>query len=653
MCGFAGALHRGPSSSDWEDSLRAMGATIAHRGPDGEGVWHDAAAGIGVVHRRLAVVDRSSDGHQPMLSPGERYVLVYNGEIYNHAELREALLHRGCSFRGHSDTEVLLTAICEWGVERSLQRCVGMFAFALWDRETRKLVLARDRIGEKPLYYGWQGRAFLFGSELRALRAHSAFGGQIDRGALTTLVRHNYVPAPHSIYSGISKLRPGTYLELDGSLSSPPARIEPVAYWSLARVVLDGQRDRFSGSDEEATDELERLLKQAVGQQMLADVPVGAFLSGGVDSSTIVALMQSLSSRPVKTFTIGFEQPSFDESTFAGAVADHLGTDHTCLKVGAQEALGVVPQLGSLWDEPFSDSSQIPTYLVSKLARGSVTVSLSGDAGDELFCGYPRFEWTHDLWRVLGRIPVGLRRAAGTAAHGVPSRVWEHLFELVAPILPAAVRQRRLGDKVHGLATLLKESSREQVYRRVVSHGGDPEATTMGSKEPPTVLTQPRQWPTQECFFERMMFLDMMSYLPDDILVKVDRAAMAASLETRVPLLDHRIVEFVWKLPLSVKRRAGQRKWLLRQVLYRHVPRHLIERPKVGFGVPLADWLRGPLREWAEAELDPRRLEKEGFFNTALVRQKWDTHQSGRGTGHAWLWNVLMFQSWYGRWHSR
>lgn len=651
MCGIAGALTQRMTKNEWNASLHAMADTLVHRGPDDTGVWCDADLGIGLAHRRLSIVDLSAEGHQPMASHCERYVVAFNGEIYNHHALRSDLVARGHAFRGGSDTEVLLGAFSQWGVHEGIGRCLGMFAFGVWDRQKRVLTLGRDRIGEKPLYYGWQDDSFLFASELRALRVHPSFRGRVDRDALTLLLRHNYIPAPYSIYEGIRKVQPGTLVQLSFGGANPAGATETSVYWSLAETVERGIQSRFQGSDEEAVDSLESLLRQSIGDQMLADVPVGAFLSGGVDSSATVAIMQALSTRPVRTFTIGFEEDAFDESKHAEAVAAHLGTDHTCLRIGSQEALDVVPSLATIWDEPFADSSQIPTYLVSRLARESVTVSLSGDAGDELFGGYPRFQYSDRLWRGLSALPFVLRSATSRTIEAVPIGVWERILSAIGPLLPAGLRKRQLGDKVHSLAALLSQPSREALYRRVVSHWGDPSEVVLGSREPCTALTRHETWPAQDSFYERMMLLDMMSYLPDDILTKVDRAAMATSLETRVPLLDPRIVEFSWKLPLHLKVRGDSNKWILRQVLYRHVPRHLIERPKVGFGVPLADWLRGPLREWAEEQLSSARLTQEGFFNAATVREKWQAHLRGSGNWHAWLWNILMFQAWYERWH--
>ena len=645
MCGLAGFLQARPGAS--EDRLaglaKGMADCIRHRGPDDGGLWTDAAQGYAIGHRRLAIIDLSAAGHQPMHGLSGRYVLAYNGEVYNHEELRAALEGEGWShgWRGHSDTEVLLAGIETWGLAETLRRATGMFALALWDRQDAVLSLARDRLGEKPLYYGWQGdgeaRAFLFGSELKALRAHPACTGEIDRGALTLLMRHGYVPAPHSIYTGIAKLQPGTILTL--SRQSPEPRIEP--YWSLIEVARRGQADPFSGSPQEAVDRLEQIATASVRRQMVSDVPLGAFLSGGVDSSTVVALMQSVSASPVKTFTIGFDERGFDEAQYAKAVAAHLGTDHHELYVTPKDAQDVIPQLPHFYCEPFADSSQIPTYLVSKLARGHVTVSLSGDAGDELFAGYNRYTMTERLWSRISKVPMVLRQAAAGAIGAVPPGLINRLGDMVL-----ANRIKLVGDKLHKGAGVLDAKSIAELYLRLISSETEPADWVIGGHEPPTFVAGNQPDLTGLDPVSQMMALDAISYLPDDILVKVDRASMAVSLESRVPFLDHELVEFAWSLPLSCKLRDGQSKWPLRQVLYRHVPRELIERPKMGFGIPVGEWLRGPLRGWAEALLAPERLRQEGFWNEARVTRAWSQHLSGQRNFTAKLWPVLMFQAW-------
>jgi len=512
----------------------------------------------------------------------------------------------------------------------------------LWDRQSRTLTLARDRIGEKPLYYGWQGggneRVFLFGSELKALKAHPAFAADIDRVALCLLLRHNYIPAPYSIYQGIAKLEPGCLLSV--SLAQPEPRIWK--YWDAVEVARAGVAKPFEGTAAEAVDALEVLAKDAVRQQMMADVPLGAFLSGGIDSSTVVALMQVQSSRPVKTFTIGFNEEGYNEAVHAKAVARHLGTEHTELYVTPEQAMEVIPRLPGLYCEPFADSSQIPTFLVSQLAKQHVTVSLSGDAGDELFCGYNRYQITENLWRKLALVPAPLRALVAKGIASFSPAAWDSL----AGIIPGVGRYAALGDKLHKGAGVLSSRTADELYLDIVSHQRNPADWVIGGQEPPTRLSGLRPELGELSAVERMMALDTISYLPDDILVKVDRAAMGVSLEGRVPFLDHRLVEFAWSLPLEYKLRDGQTKWPLRQVLYRHVPRELIDRPKMGFGVPLHDWLRGPLRDWAENLLGEARLAREGYFHPAPIRKMWAEHLSGRRNWMSQLWNVLMFQAW-------
>ncbi len=650
MCGLAGFLRDASSQVAGKEGelLRRMTGALAHRGPDDAGHWHDARHGIALGHRRLAIVDLSPAGHQPMISASGRYVLVFNGEIYNHAQLR-ALLEatgRAPAWRGHSDTETVLAGFEAWDIRATVERAIGMFAFAVWDRETATLTLGRDRIGEKPLYYGWQGSgsetAFLFGSELKALRAHPAFENRISRSALSLQLRHNYVPAPDSIYEGIAKLEPGCLLNV--SLARRETEVQ--AYWSGAEVAEAGVRHPHPGDAGQVVDELEILLKDAVRQQMMADVPLGAFLSGGIDSSTVVALMQVQSARPVKTFSIGFHEEGYDEAQHAKAVARHLGTEHTELYVTPEQAMAVIPRLPAMYDEPFSDSSQIPTFLVSQLAREHVTVSLSGDAGDELFCGYNRYQMSARLWRRLSMMPLPLRRLVAAGLTSVSPQAWNRATGAAERWLPTALRFSNPGDKLHKGATVLDSTSIDALYLRLASHWQDPASVVIGGIEPPTLLTGNAPSLAALDPVQRMMALDMLSYLPDDILVKVDRAAMSVSLETRVPFLDHRVVEFAWRLPQAMKLRDGQTKWALRQVLYRHVPRELIERPKMGFGVPIGAWLRGPLRDWAEALLDPPLLRSQGFFKVEQIRAKWQEHLAGTRDWQYHLWDVLMFQAW-------
>ena len=650
MCGLTGFWQPSNFSANAAQAVAVkMADLIAHRGPDDAGVWVDETAGIALAHRRLSILDLSPAGHQPMFSASGRYVIAFNGEIYNHLALRRELEGVDCrpslaitGWRGHSDTETLLAGIEAWGLEATLKKSIGMFAIALWDRQTHTLTLACDRMGEKPLYFGWQGsgneRGFLFGSELKALKAHPTFAADIDRGALCLLLRHNYIPAPYSIYQGIAKLEPGCLLSVSLAQSEP--RIWK--YWDTVQVACAGVAQPFVGTPEQAVDALEALAKDAVRQQMMADVPLGAFLSGGIDSSTVVALMQAQSSRPVKTFTIGFSEEGYNEAVHAKAVARHLGTEHTELYVTPQQGMEVIPRLPSLYCEPFADSSQIPTFLVSQLAKQHVTVSLSGDAGDELFCGYNRYQISEKLWHKLELVPAPLRALVAKGITALSPTAWDSL----AGIIPGARRYAALGDKLHKGAGVLASATVDELYLGMVSNLRNPAEWVIGGQEPPTNLTGLRPELGGLSAVERMMALDAISYLPDDILVKVDRAGMGVSLESRVPFLDHRVVEFAWSLPLTYKLRDGQTKWPLRQVLYRHVPRELIDRPKMGFGVPLHDWLRGPLRNWAEELLDEARLAREGYFHPAPIRQIWAEHLSGRRNWMAQLWNVLMFQAW-------
>ena len=642
MCGLAGFLDRSSRKSELEvqNLLNDMSNAIAHRGPDNKGFWNDLTSGIGLAHRRLAILDLSHAGDQPMISISGRYILALNGEIYNHLDLREQLIAQKYSlgWRGNSDTETLLSCFEVWGVENTLKKTAGMFALALWDREQRVLMLARDRMGEKPLYFGWQGEGrsavFLFGSELAALRKHPSMKGTINRNALARYMRHNCIGGKQSIYQGIQKLPPGYLLTLSNSSSQPDLR----AWWSLAEVVEQGVSIPFIGSKNEAVNKVEKLLRNSVSQQMISDVPIGAFLSGGIDSSCIVALMQAQSSQPVKTFSIGFNEESYNEAVHAKAVASHLGTDHTELYVTAQQALAVIPKLPTLYSEPFADSSQIPTFLVSQLASEHVKVSLSGDGGDELFCGYNRYRMTDQLWQKLKHLPLGLRRVLGNVIRSLPPNTWDQLGR------PLSIM--RLGDKLHKGSTLLDKKSVTDLYGAMVSHWDNPADLVIGGEENLGSFAG-----LQASFkglndVERMMATDMQTYLPDDILAKVDRAAMAVGLETRVPLLDHKLIEFAWSLPLEYKLRKGLTKWVLRQVLYRYVPPRMVDRPKMGFGVPIDQWLRGPLRDWAENLLSKNRLQQEGFLNPIPIIKKWNEHLSGKRNWQYHLWDILMFQAW-------
>lgn len=651
MCGITGFwdTSRQKSALEMQAIAQKMSDALLHRGPDDGGAWVDAAAGIALGHRRLAIVDLSPQGHQPMVSANGRYIIVFNGEIYNFLDLRRELERLGHRFRGGSDTEVMLAAFTEWGLQQAVQQFNGMFAFALWDCQERVLHLCRDRLGEKPLYYGWMGKTLLFGSELKALKAYPHFQSEINRDALALFLRHNYIPTPYSIYQGIYKLPPATVLTWNGGETSS----SPIPYWSAKQVAELGVTNPFAGSESEAAQQLEALLQEAVKLRMVADVPLGAFLSGGIDSSTVVAMMQRVSSQPVKTFTIGFYENSYNEAAYAKAVAQHLGTDHTELYVTPEEALAVIPKLPTLYDEPFSDSSQIPTFLVSQLARGQVTVALSGDGGDELFGGYNRYFWGSKIWQLIGWIPSTLRQFAGDALTSLSPDKWNQAFSHVDSLLPAQLQHPNPGDKLHKLAEILAMPNPDAMYRGLVSHWKTPEVLVIGSREPPTVLSDSNNWAHLPSFIQRMMYLDTISYLPDDILVKVDRASMGVALEARVPMLDHRLVEFALSLPLSMKINNSGGKWLLREILYKYVPRNLIERPKMGFGVPIDRWLRGSLRDWAEELLCSDRLQQEGFFNAQPIRQKWKEHLEGDASSwrnqrnwQYYLWDILMFQSW-------
>jgi len=645
MCGIAGFFESSSRSSTEvlkEISLR-MADTLRHRGPDDRGAWVDAEAGIVLSMRRLAILDLSEAGRQPMQSASGRYVIVFNGEIYNCEDLRRELVTLGeaPAFHGHSDTEVMLAAFESWGILNSVQRFNGMFAFGVWDRWQRTLTLARDRFGEKPLFYSVVGGTFLFASELKALRAHPAFVGQIDPDAIALYLRHNCIPAPYSIYTNTRKLPPASLL----TVSSTDFATSPRSYWSMREIAETGLANPFTGTESDAVDELDALLRDAVKIRMYSDVPLGAFLSGGIDSSTVVSLMQAQTSLPVKTFSIALKEDEYNEASEAAQVARHLHTDHSELCATPQEVMELVPQLPQIYDEPFGDSSQIPTFLVARLARQHVIVSLSGDGGDEVFGGYNRHTWVGPLWRKLEPIPLPLRRLGAAGILCLSAEAWDWLFRASSTILPREWRQRVPGYKLHKLASVMGSSDAYQVYYRLTSHWVAPETIVSGGREPTTELTKGSGllFPSAT---EQMMYLDSVTYLPDDILVKLDRATMAVSLEGRVPLLDHRVAEFAWRLPLRLRVRGRQGKWILRQVLYRYVPRELVERPKFGFGIPLDSWLRGPLRDWAEALLDEGRLRREGLLNPEPIRCSWQEHLSGRRSWQYHLWDVLMFQAW-------
>lgn len=644
MCGLTGFWSH--TTSEQESVVRDMGHALVHRGPDDAGIWVDNDAGIALAHQRLSVMDLSPAGHQPMLSQCGRYVLIFNGEIYNHLDLRhelEAVIASSSvalndlSWRGHSDTETLLAAVTRWGLQKTLTKLNGMFAFALWDRKEHSLSLARDRMGEKPLYYGFAGKSFLFGSELKALTRHPDWQGEVDRDVLALYMRHNYVPSPWSIYKGIFKLPPAHFVTISdiGHKAN-----EPTSYWDLQSVIHQGPDN--SNSEQEWIDSLDALLRDAVGLRMAADVPLGAFLSGGYDSTMIAAQMQAQSEKPIKTFTIGFHEQGYNEATHAKAVAKHLGTEHTELYVTPEQAMAVIPNLPKIYDEPFADSSQIPTFLVSQLARQQVTVSLSGDGGDELFFGYERYFKAIQIWQKFGYIPAPLRNGLARLLELTPGQP----LEKVMNVLPDRMRINHLADRLPKLANILRPENSGLFYRELVSHWKKTEELVIGGNTPSTIFESSAELGLFAGFETQMQYLDTMTYLPDDILTKVDRASMAVSLEARVPLLDHRLVEFAARLPMQFKYRDGQGKWLLRKVLDRYVPQELMERPKMGFGVPIEHWLRGPLREWAEELLDENRLKSEGYFNPEPIRQKWHEHLSGQRRWHYYLWDVLMFQAW-------
>jgi len=641
MCGIAGFLSadnaRG-ESPQLDRVLDAMTDSLVHRGPDDRGVWRDGDAGVGLGHRRLSIIDLSPEGRQPMVSQSQRYVVVFNGEIYNYRAISAELAQRGHRFRGHSDTEVLLAAVDEWGLDEALQRSNGMLSLALWDRQERVLHLARDRIGKKPLYYGWAGQTLVFGSELKALMAYPQLERRIDPRALALFLRHDYVPAPWSMLQGVFKLLPGTRLSLrasdvarGASEHSPYQACE--AYWNSREVLGEALRNPLAPGPQETLDRLDELLRDAVALRMHADVPLGAFLSGGTDSSTVVALMQAQASRPVQTFSIGFEDPRHDEAESARAVAAHLHTDHTELYVTGNDALSVVPDLPRMFDEPFADSSQIPTYLVARMARRNVTVALSGDGGDELFCGYGRYQRALQVWRWQQRVPRSIRRALSSALSGHAS---------------AEARNSKLAQ----LAGELGNDSAAAVYLNRVSRWRFPQNVVRGGLEYPTPFTNVGQQLATPDAAHAMMYLDLVTYLPEDILTKVDRATMAVGLEARAPLLDYRVVEFAFHLPLAMKLRDGQQKWILKQLLRRYLPDPLVDRQKKGFGAPVGGWLKGPLRDWAQQLLDPARLQREGHFNPEPITKIWNEFLGGERKWHTHLWNVLMFQAWAEEWQK-
>ncbi len=641
MCGIAGCLvaEKSRRNGELHRQTEGMVERLVHRGPDDGGVWTDVEAGVALGSRRLAIIDLSPLGHQPMHSPCGRYTVVFNGEIYNFLLLRKELEAAGRLFRGRSDTEVLLAAVAEWGIEGALPRLNGMFAFAIWEHATRRLWLARDRLGEKPLYFGWARSTFLFGSELKALRAHPDFQNDVNPNVVALYMRYGYVPAPYSIYRDVYKLPPGTYLQVSASECGTVPR--PVPYWSALSAAEQPARHPAEG--QQMLDEVEHLLRDAVRLRMIADVPLGVFLSGGIDSSLVVALMQAESTSPVRTFTIGFREASYNEADHAKEVAHQLGTNHTELYATAADALAVIDRLAEVYDEPFADSSQIPTLLVAALARRHVTVALSGDGGDELFGGYNRYRWGRALWHFVRALPPPVQRAlrgiAGSGGRAV-------LLRWLDPWLARTLSVHDPSERLDKMPAILEAATADHLYLNLLSNWTTDDALVHCAYEPPTALTDRQLWLEDRDFAAQAMFVDIVSYLPDDLLVKLDRASMSVGLEARVPLLDHRIVEFALRVPVEMKLRDGRGKWLTRQLLYKYIPRHLVDRPKRGFAVPIGTWLRGPLRGWAESLLDADLLKRQGFLNPGIVRERWNEHVSHKRNWQYHLWNVLMFQAW-------
>lgn len=652
MCGIVGFIDRGGSFSNFACEIRKMSDSLTHRGPDNYGSWLDES-GVGLGHRRLSIIDTSDAGSQPMASKSKRYILIFNGEIYNHLDLRMRLEREQSSINwyGHSDTETLLCCIEFWGVHATLKVLDGMFALALWDRELKKLVLARDRFGEKPLFYGWQKSTFLFGSELKGLCAHSSWSGKLNPGSIQEFIRYGYIPAPNSIWQGIFKVPPGSFLNI--SLNDPVG-VEPKveSYWKYSDLYDESDHHEMHGY-RESVDQLETLLIKSVSSRMLSDVPIGAFLSGGVDSATIVALMQSISTQKINTFTIGFTEADFNEAIYAEKVAKYLGTNHTELYVTPGDVMGVIPSLPTMYDEPFGDSSQMPTYLVAQLAKKTVKVCLSGDGGDEIFGGYNRYLLGDNLKNYVNRFPVSMRRLLEAGVKKISPQTWDG----INLILPKSLRRPMFGDKMYKFASILGAKTEAELYEYLVSHDTNPRSLLRAKSDPADVSVGWGLSQGDKClgptFVEKMMYLDALTYLPDDILTKVDRASMASSLEVRAPFLDPKIASFMMGMPLDYKVSAGQGKHLLRMVLYKYLPRELIDRPKQGFGVPLGLWLRGPLKDWAEDLIDPVKLRDQGIFDHKLILERWQEHLSGKRNWQNWLWNILMFQSWYAIWGAK
>ena len=653
MCGLTGFLWDSDSKIGLASvQLKSMTEAIRHRGPDDSGVWVDDEAKVAIGHRRLSILDLSSAGHQPMVSKSKRYVIAFNGEIYNHNELRNQLAKLSSyslDWSGHSDTETLLMCFEVWGVEQTLSRLVGMFAISLYDINKGSLYLIRDRMGEKPLYYGWNNGIFLFGSELKSLKSFSSFSAEIDRNALALFLKYDYVPSPYSIYKGISKLPQGSYIKISmvSKAWSQECLSEPIYYWSMGEIAKsEKDANKSNISDKDAIQKLDSLLTKSIKQQMISDVPLGAFLSGGVDSSVVAALMQKQAIGKVKTFTIGFNEKQYNEAEYAKAVAHHLGTDHTELYVSPENAMDIIPCLPQIYDEPFADSSQIPTFMVSKMARQHVSVSLSGDGGDEIFGGYNRYLIANRAWKSMEKAPLMLRKYFSKGITSISPKTWSGILNGASVVLPASLKITHPGDKVYKLADMLSSRSIDDVYDGLVSHWQNPFEIVIGCTSPIDEINESIKTLDFNNPESKMMYLDSITYLPDDILTKVDRASMGVSLETRAPFLNHNVVEYAWQLPFDMKIRNNEGKWILRQVLDKYVPRKLIERPKMGFGVPIDAWLRGPLRDWAESLLSESRLRQEGFFHPGPIRKIWNEHLSGHRNWQYHLWSVLMFQAW-------
>ena len=650
MCGLTGFLSDSSIKfNNFSNQLKPMVDSISHRGPDDDGFWIDEKSRVAIGHRRLSVQDLSFAGHQPMCSSSGRYVIAFNGEIYNHLNLRERLdieSDNSKKWVGHSDTETLLSCFEAWGVEATLKEISGMFAIALYDTKHNVFYLIRDRMGEKPLYYGWSGNVFLFGSELKSIKAFQGFSVEVDRNALALYLKYDYIPTPYSIYKDIKKLPQGSYfkISMDDNGWSQKCPFIIKRYWFMEDVAKSGKEEnKYIGFEKDAIQKLDDLLSKSVKQQMISDVPLGAFLSGGIDSSVVVALMQKHSDRKVKTFTIGFKEKNYNEAEYAKKVALHLGTDHTELYITPEQAMDVISRLPKIYDEPFSDSSQLPTFLVSEMARKHVTVSLSGDGGDELFGGYGRYFMANKIWLKIEKIPLTIRKLISKGITLLSPKIWDYLINSAFKFMPSRFRMSHPGDKIYKLSKMLTANNINDIYEGLVTHWNNPFEVVLGSKERNSESNKDIYFINSE---DEMMFLDSISYLPDDILVKVDRAAMSVSLETRAPFLDKDVVEFAWQLPLNMKIRDSKGKWILRKVLDGYIPNKLVDRPKMGFGVPIDSWLRGPLREWAEDLLSEQRLKHDGYFNVEAIRQKWNEHLSGNRNWQYHLWSVLMFQIW-------